>query len=76
MRVGCTVDYIHAPRVSAVFAGLSAVSMGADTKANTWGGGALQVCDVRFAEDGGECGGALVSDTVAEEPANKGENGS
>ena len=48
-----------------VFAFLSA---GADTKANTrWlvrGCGALELGDLRLFEDGGERGGALVSDVV------------
>jgi hypothetical protein len=41
------------------------VSAGADTRANTAsGGGAPQVGDLRLLEDGGERGGALVSDLV------------
>ena len=43
--------------------------MGADVKANTGGGGALQLLDVRLLEDGGERGGALDSDLVAIETA-------
>ena len=52
-----------------VHLGLSAVSMGADTKANTWGGGALEDGDVCLLEDGSECGGTLVSDVVVVETA-------
>jgi hypothetical protein len=37
-----------------------------------WGGGAPQVGDLRLLEDGGERGGALVSDLVIYETANKG----
>ena len=49
------------------------VSTGADKKANTlWGGGALQVCDLRLAEDGGECSGALVSNAIELETARDG----
>jgi len=43
--------------------------MGADVKANTGGGGALQLLDLRLLEDGGERGGALDSDVVAVETA-------
>ena len=43
--------------------------MGADTKVNTRGGGALQMGDLRLLEDGGERGGAFVSHTVAPETA-------
>ena len=53
-----------------VFANMSA---GIDKKANTlWGGGALQVCDLRLAEDGGECSGALVSNAIELETARDG----
>ena len=45
------------------------MSMGADTKVNTRGGGALQMGDLRLLEDGSERGGALVSDVVAVETA-------
>ena len=48
------------------------VSVGADTKANTRGGGALEGGDLRLLEDGGECGGALVSDAVGVEAAKHG----
>ena len=54
------------------------MSAGADTKANTmWGGGALELLDLRLLEDGGERGGALVSDFVSKEPVNerRGEDG-
>ena len=45
------------------------VSMGADTKANTRGGGALEGGDLRLLEDSSEHGGALNSDVVAKETA-------
>ena len=48
------------------------VSMGADTKANTRGGGALELGDSRLFEDGSERGGALVSDVVFIEAAKHG----
>ena len=58
-------------------------SMGAETGAEAcqgaltrnqtlWGGGALQMDDLRLLEDGSECGGALVSDAVGVETASKG----
>ena len=51
--------------------------MGADRKANTKGGGALELGDSRLFEDGSERGGALVSDVVAADTAVEGrsENG-
>ena len=52
------------------------VSTGADKKANTlWGGGALQACDLRPPEDGGECSGTLASDHVVFETAERGMDG-
>ena len=52
------------------------LSAGADKKANTWGPvrgrGALELGDLRLLEDGGERGGALVSDVVVAETANAG----
>ena len=52
------------------------VSMGADTKANMpnifWGGGALELGDLRLLENGGEHSDALFSDGVASETASKG----
>ena len=39
------------------------------TKANNWGGSALEDSDVCLLEDGSECGGTLVSDVVAVETA-------
>jgi len=52
---------------------VASMSMGPDKKANTlWGGGALQVCDLRLAEDGGECSGALVSNAIQHETARDG----
>ena len=38
-------------------------------------GGAREVGDLRLLEDGGEYGGALVSDVVAAETASKGSMG-
>ena len=46
--------------------------MGGDTKANTRGGGALELGDSRLFEDGSERGGALVSDVVVLEAAKHG----
>ena len=51
------------------------VSMGADMKANTQGGGALELGDLRLLEDCGERGGALGSDAVAFETASEGWDG-
>ena len=48
------------------------MSGGADTKANTTGGGALELGDSRLFEDGSERGGALFSDGVAMETAGEG----
>ena len=53
-----------------VFAFLSA---GADTKASTPGCCVLQVGDLGLLEDGGERGGALVSDHVVVETVNERE---
>jgi len=39
-----------------------------------WGGGALEGGDLRLLEDGGECGGAFVSDVVAPDTANEGQS--
>jgi len=44
-------------------------------KQTLWGGGALQVGDMRLLEDGGERGGTLVSDQVASETASEGWGG-
>ena len=45
----------------------------ADKKANPlWGGGALQACDLRPPEDGGECSGTLASNPVVVETAERG----
>ena len=49
--------------------------MGADTKANTRGGGALEIRDLCLLEDGSERRGALVSDRVAPETAKGGRGG-
>ena len=46
--------------------------MGADTNATLWGGGALELGDPCLLEDGGERGGALVSDLVAPDTAKGG----
>ena len=48
------------------------MSMGADTKANTLSGGALQIGDLRLVEDGSQRSGALVSDAVECETASEG----
>ena len=45
--------------------------MGADTKANTPGGGALEHSDLRLLEDGSERNGAFASDYVASETASE-----
>ena len=50
--------------------------MGTDAKANTSGGGALELGDSRLFEDGCERGGALVSDVVAADTAGEGQGGS
>ena len=46
--------------------------MGADIKANTRGGSALELGDSRLFEDGSERGGALGSDVVVIEAAKHG----
>jgi hypothetical protein len=51
------------------------VSMGADAKANTQGGSALEMGYHRLLEDGSERGGALGSDVVVEETADEGRSG-
>ena len=51
------------------------VSMGADRKANTRGGGALEHRDSRLLEDGSERGGALLSNVVAFDTASEGGMG-
>ena len=48
--------------------------MGADTKANTRGGGALELGDSRLFEDGSERGGAPVSDIVVADTAGEGRS--
>ena len=48
------------------------MSTGADTKANTRGGGALETGDRRLLEDGCERGGALDSDVIVPETARDG----
>ena len=40
-----------------------------------WGGGALQVADLRLLEHGSEGGGALHSDAIGRETARKGQGG-
>ena len=47
----------------------------ADKRAILWGGGALEVGDLRLLEDGSERGGALGSDVVARNTANEGQDG-
>ena len=49
------------------------VSMGADTKANTWG--ALQAGNLRLLEVGGERRGALDSDIILPKTASEGRSG-
>ena len=44
-------------------------------KRTLWGGGALQLLDLRLLEDGGERGGALGSDVVACHAASEGPEG-
>ena len=39
------------------------------------GGGALQLGDLRILENGGERGGALVSDAVVSQTASEGQDG-
>ena len=51
------------------------VSMGADTKRTLWGGGALEVGDLRLLEDGGERSGALGSDAVVCETVSERQDG-
>ena len=48
------------------------VSLGADTKANTWGSGSLEVGDLRLLEDGGERRGALISNLILSETVSEG----
>ena len=48
--------------------------MGADTKANTRGGGALELGDSRLFEEESEEGGALVSDVVVTKTADEGRS--
>ena len=47
------------------------MSRGADTTANTRGGGAHQLGDLCLLEDGGERGDALGSDAVVQETVNE-----
>ena len=51
------------------------MSMGTDTGVLGRPGGALEVGDLRFLEDGGERGGALGSDVVLTETASEGRRG-
>ena len=46
--------------------------MGADRKTIFWGGGALEVGDLRFVQNGSERSGALGSDAIAQETATEG----
>ena len=46
--------------------------MGIDTKRTLWGGGALQLLDLRLFEDCGERGGALGSDVVVRDAVSEG----
>ena len=49
--------------------------MGADMKANTWGGGAPEDSDLCLLEDGCERGGALGFDLVEFKTASEGQDG-
>ena len=51
------------------------MSTGADKKATFWGGGALEVGDLRLLEDGSERSDALVSDAVVSETTSEGQDG-
>ena len=53
----------------------ASVSRGADKKATFWGGGALEVGDLRLLEDGSERSDALVSDAVVSETTSEGQDG-
>ena len=44
-------------------------------KRTLWGGGALQLLDLRLLEDGGECASALVSNVVGRNTASEGQDG-
>ena len=44
-------------------------------KRTLWGGGALQLLDLRLHEDGGERRGALGSDVVVRDAASEGQDG-
>ena len=44
-------------------------------KQTLWGGGALEVGDLRLVEDGSQRSGTLGSDVVASETASEGQNG-
>ena len=48
------------------------MSTGADRKTIFWGGGALEVGDLRFVQNGSERSGALGSDAIAQETATEG----
>ena len=48
------------------------MSVGADTKANTWGGGSLEAGDPRLVEDGSKRNGAFVSDVIRLKTVSKG----
>ena len=50
------------------------MSTGADTKANTRGGGALEIGDDRLLEDGCERGRAINSDVVVTKTASEGRS--
>ena len=49
--------------------------MGADTKTNTLGRGALEIGDLRLLEDGSNRSDALVSNPVVSEPGSEGQDG-
>ena len=77
--VGAATEFIEATDIVVGQAAMGrVVSMGADTKANTRGGGggsALDLGDHRLLEDGSEHGNALDSDEVAFETARDGQDG-
>ena len=66
-RVGAVASEAEAAELVPRQTAHVAVSMGADTKANTRGGGALEVSDHRLVEDGNERSCALDSDVIVAE---------
>ena len=72
---GCSfgAELVVSQTASMVEAGGEACQGALTRKQTLWGGGALEVGDLRLLEDGGECGGAFVSDVVQVETASKGQ---